>query len=138
MAHAVPVTEVDRVAIVGAVAADALLLEVRRHDEGDGREAHVFVECGADSDLARGLVLDVLLPRAREYAVPECAAARRRVEVDLRLLGILIQSQAALEAPRRVEDVLVAVAQLEARPGVGGVAHAGFDVLRRGFDHRHA
>jgi hypothetical protein len=28
--------------------------------------------------------------------------------------------------------------QLEARAGVGGVAHAGLDVLRRRFDHRDA
>ena len=47
-------------------------------------------------------------------------------------------AQAGLEAPGRVEDVLVAVAQLEPRPGVGGVAHAGLDVLRRGLDHRDA
>src|SRR5919106_4912635 len=110
--------------VVGDVAAYALLLQMSRHDVGDRRELVVEIARCAERELARGLVLDVGLARAREDGVPARAGLRRRVEVELDLLRALVEAQAGLEAPRRVEHVLVRVAQLGARPAVGAVADA--------------
>src|SRR5690606_29445045 len=92
----------------------------------------------ARGQLPGDLVLDIGVAGAGEDAVPARARLRRGVEVELQAADFFVEVQLAAKAPCLVERVLVAVAQLELRPGVGTVADARFDMLRGRLDDRDA
>jgi len=104
--------EIDRVRGGGDDVADALVLGVRGDEQGGGRGAGAIVARYADREFARDVVLDVLLARPREDAVPDAALARRRVEVELQVLDLLVEVKGRAEAPGGREHVLVGIARL--------------------------
>ena len=107
--------------------------------DAGGRAATGPVVRHAERELGVLLLLDDRVLRAGRRAPP---AARRgsggAVEVVARFLGELVQAQRAAAAPGRVEQVDVAVRELQARPDVGVERHAALEVLRVAFDHRGA
>src|SRR5438067_7624350 len=130
--------EVHGVARIGNDARDVPVLGMRRDDIGRGRGARPVVVRYADRQLARALVLDVLLARPGEDIVPDAARSRRGIEVELQVLDLLVEVQDRAEAPGAGKHVLVGIAGLEARADVGVVADAPLDVVLGRLDHRDA